>query len=129
MTVPEGTEVGAAHQQSVPKNPLFLAQCLGRGCSVAGAGWTVGSAIGTSAERETRSAGAAARAESGDCGVDKCSLASWAGGRAVLGQRLETWRESCRVVASPSIGNRRRRRRSQSTDSGSGGGIGDNGRW
>ena len=66
---------------------------------------------------------------SGDCGLKEGSLVSWAGGRAVFGQRLKTRRKSCRVAASPSIGNQRRRRRSRSTDDGSGGGIGDGRRW
>ena len=32
---------------------------------------------------------------SGDCWVDECSLASWAGGGAALGQRLKARRKSC----------------------------------
>ena len=62
--MPEGTGVKVAHQGSVPKIPLFgRYRRSGRGISEGGAGRVVGSAIGTSAEREARSVGAAARAE------------------------------------------------------------------
>ena len=56
--MPERTRVGADHQQSPPKNPVYgLAAGFGRGGTVVGVGWTVGSAIGSSAKREMGSAG------------------------------------------------------------------------
>ena len=61
VTMPEGTGVGADHQQSPPKNPVYgLAVGFGRGGTVVGVGWTVGSAISSSAKREAGAAGAAA---------------------------------------------------------------------
>ena len=73
--MPEETRAGVAYQQSVPKVPLIgLAAGLGRGGTVVGVGWTVGSAIGTSAEREARSAGAAARAVGATAGWTSARL-------------------------------------------------------
>ena len=71
VTMPEGTGVGVAHDGSVPKIPVYGRSGYrrsGRGISEGGAGRVVGSAIGTSAVREARSVGAAARAEAATAG-------------------------------------------------------------
>ena len=94
--MPEGTRVGATTMQrmrSPAKNPVYgLVVGFGRRGTVVGFGWTVGSAIGSSAEREAGSAGAAAgwtsaRLRAGLEGEPCSDSVSRPGGRAA-----ELWR-------------------------------------
>ena len=129
--MPEGTEIGAVEdQQSVPKNPVYgLAIGFGREGTVAGAGRTVGSAISTLAERETRSTGAAARAEAATAEWTSARLRGGLEGEpssdSVLGpggRAAESWRVPPSGTGGDDDGARAQ------TCSGSGGGIGDR-RW
>ena len=87
-------------QRSPPHIPLYgtavlAAAAFGRGGTVVGADWTVGSAIGSSAEREARSAGAAARAAAATAGEIRAGLEGKPRSNSVTrpgGRVPESWR-------------------------------------